>query len=189
MPEWVDPVAHYMIHEGLPTTLRLAAYAVVGSTLIGVLLGTLLTIRFWPLQALIRLYVEVWRGLPILITIFIVYFALPTAPVIHHRFGAITRCCDRLDSLGERSGRGGDPRGCAVDPEGAARGRSCAWLRLDRPTSQRDPAAGPAAPSAAVGEPARQHHPEHDDRVTDRRHRAACYRATVDRAAPVDTAR
>ena len=90
MPEWADPVAHYMIHEGLPTTLRIAAYAVVGSTLIGVLLGTLLTIRFWPLQALIRLYVEVWRGLPILVTIFIVYFALPTAPVIHHRFGAIT---------------------------------------------------------------------------------------------------
>src|SRR6476659_445835 len=89
MPDWVGPVAHYMIHQGLPTTLRLAAYAVVGSTLIGVLLGTLLTIRFRPLQALIRLYVEVWRGLPILITIFIVYFALPTAPVIHHRFGAI----------------------------------------------------------------------------------------------------
>src|SRR5512133_1913374 len=89
MPEWVEPVVHYMIHQGLPTTLRLAAYAVVGSTLIGVLLGTLLTIRFWPLKALIRLYVEVWRGLPILITIFIVYFALPTAPVIHHRFGAV----------------------------------------------------------------------------------------------------
>src|SRR6266542_3195310 len=89
MPEWADPVAHYMIHEGLPATLRIAAYAVIGSTLIGVLLGTLLTIRFRPLQALIRLYVEVWRGLPILVTIFLVYFALPTTPLIHHRFGAI----------------------------------------------------------------------------------------------------
>ena len=90
MPDWADPVAHYMLHDGLSATLRIAAYAVVGSTLIGVLLGTLLTIRFWPLQALIRLYVEVWRGLPILVTIFIVYFALPTTPLIHHRFGAIT---------------------------------------------------------------------------------------------------
>ena len=70
MPDWADPVAHYMLHDGLSATLRIAAYAVVGSTLIGVLLGTLLTIRFWPLQALIRLYVEVWRGLPILVTIF-----------------------------------------------------------------------------------------------------------------------
>src|SRR5205809_5495547 len=90
MPEWADPVAHYMLHEGLTATLRIAAYAVIGSTLIGVLLGTLLTIRFRPLQALIRLYVEIWRGLPILVTIFLVYFALPTTPVIHHRFGAIT---------------------------------------------------------------------------------------------------
>src|SRR6058998_3405610 len=90
MPNWADPVAHYMLHEGLTATLRIAAYAVVGSTVVGILLRTLLTIRFWPLQALIRLYVEVWRGLPILVTIFLVYFALPTTPVIHHRFGAIT---------------------------------------------------------------------------------------------------
>jgi polar amino acid transport system permease protein len=90
MPDWVDPVAHYMLHQGLTTTLRIAAYAVIGSTFIGILLGTLLTIRFRPLQALIRLYIEVWRGLPILVTIFIVYFALPTTPLIHHRFSAIT---------------------------------------------------------------------------------------------------
>ena len=90
MPGWADPVAHYMLHEGLTATLRIAAYAVVGSTVVGILLGTLLTIRFRPLQALIRLYVEVWRGLPILVTIFLVYYALPTTPVIHHRFGAIT---------------------------------------------------------------------------------------------------
>jgi polar amino acid transport system permease protein len=90
MPDWADPVAHYMLHDGLTATLRIAAYAVVGSTAVGILLGTLLTIRFWPLQALLRLYVEVWRGLPILVTIFLVYYALPTTPVIHHRFGAIT---------------------------------------------------------------------------------------------------
>jgi len=84
------PGRSLLLHEGLTATLRIAAYAVVGSTVVGVLLGTLLTIRFWPLQALIRLYVEVWRGLPILVTIFLVYFALPTTPVIHHRFGAIT---------------------------------------------------------------------------------------------------
>jgi polar amino acid transport system permease protein len=89
MPEWVGPVAHYMFHVGLPTTLRIAGYAVVGSTLVGVVLGTLMTIRFWPSQALIRLYVEVFRGLPILVTIFLVYYALPGAPLIHHRFGAI----------------------------------------------------------------------------------------------------
>jgi polar amino acid transport system permease protein len=79
-----------MLHEGLKNTLRIAVFAVLGSTVIGIFLGTLMTIRFLPLQALLRLYVEVWRGLPILVTIFIVYYALPTAPVIHHRFGAFT---------------------------------------------------------------------------------------------------
>ena len=50
---------------------------VVGSALIGVVLGTLITIHFRPLRALIRLYIEVFRGLPILVTVFIVYFGLP----------------------------------------------------------------------------------------------------------------
>jgi His/Glu/Gln/Arg/opine family amino acid ABC transporter permease subunit len=90
MPDWVGPVADYMAHDGLENTARIAVFAVLGSTVIGIVLGTLMTIRFLPLQGLIRLYVEVWRGLPILVTIFLVYYALPTAPVIHHRFGVIT---------------------------------------------------------------------------------------------------
>jgi His/Glu/Gln/Arg/opine family amino acid ABC transporter permease subunit len=36
-----------------------------------------LTIRFSPSRALIRAYVEIWRGLPILVTIFLIYFAFP----------------------------------------------------------------------------------------------------------------
>jgi len=90
MPDWVGPVADYMFHEGLKNTLRIALYAVLASTLVGIVLGTLMTIRFLPLRALIRLYIEVWRGLPILVTVFLVYYALPTTPVIHHRFGAVT---------------------------------------------------------------------------------------------------
>jgi His/Glu/Gln/Arg/opine family amino acid ABC transporter permease subunit len=77
LPEWVEPVARYMAEVGLKGTLRIAAFAVVGSAVIGVLLGTLLTIRFRPAQALIRLYIEVWRGLPIIVTIFIIFFVLP----------------------------------------------------------------------------------------------------------------
>jgi len=77
LPEWVEPVARYMAEVGLKGTLRIAAFAVTGSALIGVLLGTLLTIRFRPAQALIRLYIEVWRGLPIIVTIFIIFFVVP----------------------------------------------------------------------------------------------------------------
>jgi polar amino acid transport system permease protein len=90
MPDWVDPVAHYMLHEGLKNTIRIAVFAVAGSTLIGVLLGTLMTVRFLPLQSLLRLYVEMWRGLPIIVTIFLVYYAFPTTPYVHYRFSAFT---------------------------------------------------------------------------------------------------
>ena len=76
-PDWAGPVAHYVLHEGLPGTLRVAAIAVVGSALVGVVLGTLLTIDFRPSRALIRLYIEVFRGLPILVTVFLVFFGLP----------------------------------------------------------------------------------------------------------------
>jgi polar amino acid transport system permease protein len=77
LPDWVNPIAHYMFHEGLKGTLRIAAFALIGSTVVGILLGVALTIDFRPSRAVIRLYIEFWRGLPILVTIFIIYFALP----------------------------------------------------------------------------------------------------------------
>ena len=77
LPDWFEPIAEYMLREGLPQTLRIAAIAVTASTIVGVVLGTLITLRFRPLQALIRLYIEVWRGLPILVTIFMIFFLLP----------------------------------------------------------------------------------------------------------------
>ena len=88
-PDWVEPVARYMLEVGLANTLKLSAIALVGSSLIGIVLGTLLTVRFLPLRTLIRAYIEIWRGLPILVTIFIVYFALPSvSPTL--RFDSIT---------------------------------------------------------------------------------------------------
>jgi polar amino acid transport system permease protein len=81
MPEWVEPTARYMLQEGFVLTLKVSAIALAGSTIIGVILGTMITIQFRPIQWLIRLYIEVWRGLPILITIFIIFFALPALGV------------------------------------------------------------------------------------------------------------
>jgi polar amino acid transport system permease protein len=74
LPDWFRPVAEYMLREGLPQTLKIAAIAVTASIVIGITLGTLLTIKFRPLQALIRLYIEVWRGLPILVTVLFIYW-------------------------------------------------------------------------------------------------------------------
>lgn len=77
LPDWVGPVAEYVFEVGLVNTLKIAGMALAGSTVIGIVLGTLLTIRFLPSQGLIRLYIEVWRGLPILVTIFMIFFLLP----------------------------------------------------------------------------------------------------------------
>jgi polar amino acid transport system permease protein len=89
IPDWAGPVARYILEEGLPGTLRVSAIAVVGSAVIGVVLGTLMTIRFLPARVAIRLYVEVFRGLPILVTVFIVYLGLPAlSPSLE--FGPLT---------------------------------------------------------------------------------------------------
>jgi polar amino acid transport system permease protein len=74
LPEWFRPVSEYILREGVPETLRMAAISVVASFAIGVVLGTLMTVRFRPLQWLIRLYVEVWRGLPILVTVLFIFW-------------------------------------------------------------------------------------------------------------------
>jgi polar amino acid transport system permease protein len=88
MPSWVEPVWRYILTEGLPATLLISAISVVGSALIGLVLGTLLTIEWRPSRLLIRFYIEVFRGLPILVTVFIVYFGLPSVdPALE--FGAI----------------------------------------------------------------------------------------------------
>jgi His/Glu/Gln/Arg/opine family amino acid ABC transporter permease subunit len=86
MPDWSQGVLDYMLREGLKNTFVIAGEAVVASAVIGIVLGTLLTINFLPLRALIRLYIEIWRGLPIIVTIFLIFFLLPTVDI---RFSAI----------------------------------------------------------------------------------------------------
>src|ERR687885_249112 len=77
-----------MAETGLKETARLAALAILGSAGVGIVLGPLLTIRFLPLRALIRGYIEVWRGLPIIVTIFLIYFALPSWGIRFNPFTA-----------------------------------------------------------------------------------------------------
>ena len=78
MPDWAEPVVRYILEVGLPATLRVSAISVVGATVVGIVLGTLLTLDAALARILTRGYVEVFRGLPILVTVFMVYFGLPT---------------------------------------------------------------------------------------------------------------
>jgi len=81
LPDWVVPVARYMATEGLKGTGTIAAESVAASAVIGVVLGTLMTLDSRLLKAAIRLYIEIWRGLPLIVTIFVIFFVLPSAGI------------------------------------------------------------------------------------------------------------
>ncbi|GII55906.1 ABC transporter permease [Planotetraspora thailandica] len=76
MPLWVGPVARYMA-TGLVTTLALAAVSIAVSVVLGTLLGALLVLPSRAVRLAVRCYVEIWRGLPIIVTLFFIFFVLP----------------------------------------------------------------------------------------------------------------
>ena len=182
MPDWVEPVARYMFEDGLPGTLRIAAGALVGSTLIGVVLGTLLTIDFRLVRTPIRLYIEFWRGLPILVTIFIIFFALP-AITPRLEFDAVHggHRSDSRSGAARRSPRPRAARSQSIPREQheAAAALGFGWVGRHRFVILPQALRRLLPPLVA---PAREHHPEHDDRPGDRRGGAAGDRRALGRA-------
>src|SRR5699024_4800848 len=63
--------------EGLRTTVLLSLAAVAASCVIGIIIGSVATVPIRSAKTLVRPYVEVWRGLPEVVTLFLVFFALP----------------------------------------------------------------------------------------------------------------
>ena len=63
--------------QGLRVTLELSLETIVGGTLIGLLVGVLRYLRIPVLNALCIVYVEFIRGTPLLVVLFVAYFALP----------------------------------------------------------------------------------------------------------------
>lgn len=76
MPPWVGPVAGYLA-VGLRETALLALVSIAASLLVGTLLGAILTLPSKPVRAVVRAYVEFWRGLPIIIILYFIFFVLP----------------------------------------------------------------------------------------------------------------
>lgn len=63
-----------LLWQGLETTALLSLAGIVGSTLLGLVSAALRTARILVLAQLSRLYVEVFRGSPLLIQLLFVYF-------------------------------------------------------------------------------------------------------------------
>ncbi|WP_160122814.1 amino acid ABC transporter permease [Rhodovarius lipocyclicus] len=62
---------------GLRATLLLAVVTLIASTAIGVVLGSLATLKSRPLRILVALYVETFRDIPLIVTIFAIFFGAP----------------------------------------------------------------------------------------------------------------
>ncbi|MFM0717863.1 amino acid ABC transporter permease [Paraburkholderia strydomiana] len=62
--------------QGLVTTLLLSVAAIVGSTLIGLLAAVLRTFGPWGTNGIAKLYTELFRGTPVLITLMFIYFGV-----------------------------------------------------------------------------------------------------------------
>ena len=67
--------------QGTWVTILMSVASMVLGTLIGSVLGVASLANFWPLRALIAIYVYAIRGVPLLVLIFMIYFALPAAGI------------------------------------------------------------------------------------------------------------
>lgn len=66
-----------VLWAGLRVTLLLSVIAIGGGTLIGLIVGLLLTNKSRLVRAPFRAYVNTFRGTPLLIQLFLIYLALP----------------------------------------------------------------------------------------------------------------
>jgi len=76
LPDWLPPVAAQM-SKGLLVTGQIALVAIASSCALGLVLGLLLTLKVAVLRVAIGAYIEVWRGLPVIVTLFFLFFGLP----------------------------------------------------------------------------------------------------------------
>jgi polar amino acid transport system permease protein len=63
--------------QGLWITLQLAIIVIIAGTLIGIAGGLALSYGPRPLRLIVRAYVDLLRGIPVLVTIFVIFYGLP----------------------------------------------------------------------------------------------------------------
>lgn len=63
---------------GALVTIQLTAAAVVFGSIGGIAMGVARLSKFWPLRLLAKAYIEFFRGTPLLVQLFIIYFGIPS---------------------------------------------------------------------------------------------------------------
>jgi len=77
-----------LLFQGMIATVKISVLAIILGTLLGVLLGLVALGRNRPLRWAVLAYVDFIRGTPLLIQIFLVYFALPVIGISLPEFWA-----------------------------------------------------------------------------------------------------
>jgi His/Glu/Gln/Arg/opine family amino acid ABC transporter permease subunit len=72
--------------EGLVNTLKVSAFGIAGAFLIGAVLGAARAHRIPVVSQLTAVYVEVIRNTPILVQIFMIFYALPQFGIVFDQF-------------------------------------------------------------------------------------------------------
>jgi His/Glu/Gln/Arg/opine family amino acid ABC transporter permease subunit len=82
MPEVVLKNIPFLL-QGLAVTVELALWTIVGGTLIGLVVGVVRFLKVPVLATVSTIYIELVRGTPLLVMLFITYFAFPA--LLHYR--------------------------------------------------------------------------------------------------------
>ena len=77
---------HEELLDGLLNTLKVSGFAIVGAFLIGAVLGAARAHRIPVVSQLTAAYVEVIRNTPILVQIFMIFYALPQFGLVFDQF-------------------------------------------------------------------------------------------------------
>ncbi|KVW14640.1 ABC transporter permease [Burkholderia cepacia] len=72
--------------SGVPKTLQLAAISISSGAILAVILASLRLYGPWPLRTLVRAYVFAFRGTPLLVQIFLIYYGLGQLSSVRHSF-------------------------------------------------------------------------------------------------------
>jgi polar amino acid transport system permease protein len=88
MDLFIDNAGFFL--DGLLKTLALAGVTLLGSTVIGLFIGTLATSHVAPLRWVMRGYIELLRGIPLIVNIFFVFFGAPLLGLNLSPFAAVT---------------------------------------------------------------------------------------------------
>jgi octopine/nopaline transport system permease protein len=72
--------------SGVPKTLQLAAISISVGAVLAVILACLRLYGPWPVRTLVRGYVFAFRGTPLLVQIFLIYYGLGQLSAVRHSF-------------------------------------------------------------------------------------------------------